>query len=269
MTQLLNHQTVGDGAPLIILHGGKLDHRHMMDALEPCFDTAPGWRRIYVDLPGCGGSTGFDHVASQDDVLAEVTRLLDRLHPGTPCAVIGESRGAYIAEGLAYRRAALISGVALIVPGGNFDPDSEALPEPVTLSADDTVIAELDPALQGRAARLVVRNADILEKIRATKLPAAALHDTAPEARVQARFAFSFQDRMEASKCVAPALILAGRQDSIAGFRDAHAIQDRFARATFALMDMAGHSLSWEIPALFTSLVQDWLGRLLQVTRRK
>ena len=49
---MLNHVVAGSGSPLLILHGSRLDHRHMMETLEPIFEEIDGWKRVYVDLPG-------------------------------------------------------------------------------------------------------------------------------------------------------------------------------------------------------------------------
>ena len=42
------------GTPVLALHGGGVDHREIMGALEPLFADRPGYRRIYPDLPGMG-----------------------------------------------------------------------------------------------------------------------------------------------------------------------------------------------------------------------
>lgn len=261
MAQRLNHVEIGSGKPVLVLHGGKLDHRHILDALEPVFDGVPGWKRIYADLPGCGGSTGFAHVRSQDDVLQEVATFANAAAAGVPLAVIGESRGSYIAQGLGHAHPHLVSGLALIVPGGTSAAQG-TLPEPVALVPDAALIAGLEPALRDRAERLVVQTAGIVGKIRQTKLPAGALHDPALEARVQERFLFSFHDAMNGAAFDKPALIVAGRQDSIVGCHDAVAMQGRYSRGTFALLDCAGHSPGWERPELFRALMRDWLERL-------
>lgn len=261
-TNLLNFREIGSGAPMILLHGARLDHRHMLDAVEPAFHGNDRWRRIYVDLPGCGQSSGFDHVASQDDVLAEILRVMDATCAGERCAVLGESRGAYLAEGLAFAHPARVSGVTLIVPGGNSEQSRAEMPTPITLHDDGTDLGALEPALQGRAARLVVRTAAIIDKIRQLKLPAASLHDAALEARVCERFEFTFHAEMTQGVFDRPSLIASGRQDSIAGYRDALDMQVRFPRASLALLDCAGHAPGWERPDLFTALIRDWLDRL-------
>lgn len=260
----LNARTIGEGRPLVVLHGGLLDHRHMVDTLEPAFAQRSGWRRIYVDLPGCGGSTGFAHVNSQDDVLAELATFMRHETSGAPCAVLGESRGSYLAQGLAYRHPESVAGLCLIVPGGFPTTPPPEKPEHQTLVADPALLENLTPELRRRAEGLVVQSRTIIEKIRTLKLPAVKLHDPALEARIQQNFLFSFHDDLLRSAFPHPSLILSGRQDSMSGYADTLAMLPCYPRASFALLDRAGHALAWESPALLQAHIHDWLDRMEQ-----
>src|ERR1700722_10376486 len=97
---MLNHLVLGRGTPILVLHGGRLDHRHMMETLEPVFQSLDGWRRVYVDLPGHGCSPPEANIRSLDDVLAAVMAFVETVL-GERCAIIGESRGGYLARGFA------------------------------------------------------------------------------------------------------------------------------------------------------------------------
>ena len=48
------------------------------------------------------------------------------------------------------------------------------------------------------------------------------------------------------------------------GYRDAWKIIEQYPRATFAILDEAGHLLEIEKEALFNCLVNDWLDRIQQ-----
>lgn len=250
---------IAEGRPLVVLHGGTLDHRHMEDALEPAFAMRSGWRRLYVDLPGCGGSRQIE-AASQDDVLDAVAATVHAASRNTPCAIAGESRGSYIARGLAYRYPDRVTGLALIVPGDATPTERDAKPRP--LIAEPGACDGLEPALRSRAERLVVLTSGLVDKIRNLKLPAIALHDPAQEARIQHRFRFSFHDAMEQSRFDRPSLVISGRQDRVAGFAETMARLNRYPRATFALLDTAGHAPGWERPEVFRALIIDWLDRV-------
>jgi pimeloyl-ACP methyl ester carboxylesterase len=79
--------------------------------------------------------------------------------------------------------------------------------------------------------------------------------------RLEPHYAFSFEDALTA-RIEAPALVVAGRQDSIVGYRDAWPLLEHLPRATFAVLDRAGHALEDEQAALFSALVNEWLDRV-------
>lgn len=58
-----------------------------------------------------------------------------------------------------------------------------------------------------------------------------------------------------------PVLLLAGRQDIVVGYQDLLETIEEYPRATFAVLDMAGHNLQIEQPELFQSLVEEWMIR--------
>ena len=55
MNKSVHFEVIGEGQPILVLHGGYLDHRHMIDALEPIFDHREGWKRVYIDIPDKAG----------------------------------------------------------------------------------------------------------------------------------------------------------------------------------------------------------------------
>ena len=256
------YETRGKGRPLLILHGAPLDHRHMLDAMEPVFEHRRGWMRIYMDLPGHGRSPVDEAVSTQDQVLEIILAFMDEILPGRSCAVAGESRGGYLARGIAHRIPDRVDGLLLIVPGRYLAAAPEDLPAQVTLVRADELRSGLAPDEVGRFDRLVVQSRRILEKIRAYKIPALALADEAFQARVNARYEFSFDVDRPETPFGKPSLILSGRQDAVVGYRDAWKAIECYPRATFAILDTAGHSLAWEQEELFVALASEWLQRV-------
>lgn len=257
----LHTVTCGSGRPVVILHGGGLDHRHMMDALEPVFASTQGWRRLFVDLPGHGRSPADESISSQDDVLASVIAHCDALLSGEQFAVIGESRGSYLAQGIASRCPDRLLGLMLVCAGSMSQDGRHRLPEHRTLVSLETPMGDLPEALRARVARLVAQTPEIVEKILQTKLPAAELADRAMAERIAGHFTFSF-DPMSGPPFDKPVLILNGRQDAITGYAEMTEALDHYPRATFAVLDRAGHSLSWEQPEVFAALTHEWLRRM-------
>ncbi len=260
---MLHHETVGAGSPLLILHGSRLDHRHMMETLEPIFEGLVGWKRVYVDLPGHGQSPPQDSIGTQDDLLAAVIEFATEAIPDQKFGIVGESRGSYLARGFVHLHPDRIRGAALIVPGGSPTADPSRLPEHQVLEPDPSMRSELrDDEVARFENFMVVQRRDILERSRRSKYPAFDLCDAAQAERVNNSFDFSFHNQGETSEFDGPSLIIAGRQDSMSGYLDAVDLLPQFTRATLTVLDAAGHGLAWERPEVFDALFRDWLQRL-------
>jgi pimeloyl-ACP methyl ester carboxylesterase len=235
----------------------------MMDALEPAFADVSDWRRVYIDLPGHGKSTVDESVTSQDDILNLVSAFIDAALGGQRCALIGESRGSYHAMGLAHIRPSTFLGMMLIVADGMPGASVDWRPEHQTLvELAEENLADASPEARARFSRLVVQRPDILERIERTKVPASALADPRLTESVRNNFNFSFNLSEPQFPFEAPCLIVNGRQDAMAGYKDMMDAIERYPRATLAVLDCAGHSLGWEQPELFKALTRNWLERM-------
>lgn len=260
---MLNHVIVGNGTPLVILHGVRLDHRHMMDSLEPVFDGSDGWQRLYVDLPGHGLSPCDAAIRSQDDVLDALVAFTDEVLAGQSFGVIGESRGSYLARGLAHKRPEKVLGLGLIVPGGNPGTDTARLPPHEVLMPDASLRKGLAEDQIYRFENLmVIQNQRLLDLAAKSKIPAMALFDAEQEARVLDAFHFAHEINGDVQPHNGPAVIIVGRQDAISGYLDGIDLLDTFPRASLAVLDTAGHAVAWERPEIFQALMRDWLDRL-------
>ena len=59
-----------------------------------------------------------------------------------------------------------------------------------------------------------------------------------------------------------PVLFMSGRQDICVGYKDLYKLLEDYPRATFSIIDIAGHNLQIEQPELFNSLVENFLIRI-------
>ena len=81
---MLHSVTRGTGRPILVLHGAKLDHRHMLDAIEPAFSGISGWKRVYIDLPGHGQSPSPPDLKDMKGVGQYVIAIAETNHHGQP-----------------------------------------------------------------------------------------------------------------------------------------------------------------------------------------
>jgi pimeloyl-ACP methyl ester carboxylesterase len=139
---------------------------------------------------------------------------------------------------------------------------------PALLVEDREVVAELPADEQIWLDVAVVQSSDTLAVFREVLKPVFAMADMAFLERVVTEGTFSFDVYRLSAPFTAPTLIVAGRQDGITGYRDAWELIESYPRATFAVLDRAGHDLMVEQQALFRALVNDWLDRVEEFAGR-
>jgi pimeloyl-ACP methyl ester carboxylesterase len=245
-----------------MLHGSHTDHHELMYSLEPLFETRTGWRRIYPDLPGRGKTPGADWINSQDDILAVILDFLDGIAPGERVVVAGYSLGAYLAQGVAYKRGEQMDGLMLGAPAIAVDPAKRNYPPHQVLVQDPEFAAAVQPEEQMLLQVAVVQSPQRLAAFRAAIKPGLMVADRDFIARVAVNGRFSFDVNSLPTPFPAPTLIVTGKQDSICGYREAWSILDNYPRGTFAVLDRAGHGLSEEQKGLYRALATEWLNRV-------
>ncbi|WP_448810626.1 alpha/beta fold hydrolase [Agromyces bauzanensis] len=256
----------GSGLPLLALHGFPVDHHVMSGCLEPIFGPDEAIRRIYPDLPGLGASPA-GGVSGTRDVLDRVDAFVDEAIGDEPFLLVGESYGGYLSRALVQRRREQVRGLALICPMVVAEASGRALPARTVRRADPELVAALDPAEAAEFTDVaVVESTAALERFRADVAPGLASGDRAAITRI--RSAYALDEPIERGEpFAAPTLIVAGRQDWIVGYLDQWHLVEHYPAASFAVLDVAGHNLQSERPALFEALVRDWLDRVADEQR--
>ena len=256
------YEIIGEGRPIVMLHGGYVDHRQMAGDLEPLFAKRSNWKRIYPDLPGHGRTLAKDWIVNQEQVLELVLGFIDKIIPGQTFTLAGLSRGGYLARGIIYARPEAVDGALLIVPARYAVAPASSLSPHVTLVRDESVLGKLKPAETETFEMLVVQSHKALDKLRADFYPAFELSDADFQNRIMQHYEFSFDVDRLSLPFEKPSLIIVGRQDDSVGYRDAWRMIDQFPRATFAVLDKAGHLLPLEQEGLFRVLTDEWLQRV-------
>lgn len=259
----LFYETYGTGTPILMLHGFSCDHRLMKGCMEPFFARQQGWQRLYLDLPGMGQSPGKETLKSTDDMLDIVVDFIDTIIPDQPFLLMGESYGGYLCQAILHRKFAQISGMALICSGVIMERSKRDLPPRNVLVENQSLLARLDPADASEfAAMAVVQDQYNWERFRDEILSGVKMADEAFLEKILEHYSCSFDVRNLPQPFPGPVVLLAGRQDHVAGYRDLWSTLENYPRGTFAVLDRAGHNLQIEQPQLFNVLVSEWLDRV-------
>jgi pimeloyl-ACP methyl ester carboxylesterase len=262
----VHYQAFGEGRPLFVLPGWPDPWQIPADYLEPHFVDRPGWRRFYLDLPGRGATRGEPWIQSNDDVLSVILDVIDHLAPTGPFVLAGQSAGAYLARAVLRRRFERVDGLLQVVPVVHVDELPEALPSPVTIERDPTLVARIAAEFgrdmaEGFATRIVMQTPQMYERFRAL-VPDLLRHDAAFLTMLAAREELSFDVDADAAPFLRPSLFVLGRQDAVVGYESALGLMDAYPSATMVVLDRAGHALPWEQPHLFAALAAEWLDRI-------
>jgi pimeloyl-ACP methyl ester carboxylesterase len=261
----LNFVERGEGTPVLALHGWTPDHRIMLGCLEPIFTRRTGYRRLYPDLPAMGRSPAPESIASSDDMLDAVQDFVDDHIDDQPFLLVGESYGGYLARALAAARPAQVLGLALICPAGiALEHADRTLPERQVLRPDPALLESIDdPQVAEEFASVsVVQTPETLRRFREEVMSGVSIADTEAMARIRKRWRLAVDPPEDGRQFDRPTLILTGRQDDSVGYMDQLALLPNYPRASFAVLDVAGHNLQIEQPDLFDALMLEWLDRV-------
>lgn len=263
------YEEIGSGRALVALHGAPLDHRHILNDLEPLVVNRAGWRRIYPDLPGMGRTRAADWITHQDHMLDIILEFIDTIAPEERFVIVGTSYGGYLARGVVYRKGAQIDGMFINVPVIEADESKAELPQPKVVKEDAEFLAALGPDEQNMRDFIVAQSPELLQEFRQWFSPAGALADHAFLERLEKNNSFNFNVDLLSEPFLAPSLILTGRHDNWCGYRDAYKLLDNYPRATYVVLDRAGHALAIEQKALFRALAGEWLDRVEEYSLMK
>ena len=156
-----------------------------------------------------------------------------------------------------------MDGLALIAPLIVMERDKRTLPPHRTLVEDPALLDELQsPEDDAFLEMAVVQSQTLLDAFMTIYHPMAEDADEEFLSRLSENYAFSFNVDALLEPFTGPTLILAGRQDSVVGYRDTWAILENYPRGSFVVLDRAGHCLEIEQEGLFRALVNEWLDRV-------
>lgn len=257
------YEVYGEGKPILCIHGYIVDHRLMSGCLEPIFADSD-YQRIYVDLPGMGKTPASDTIRNADEMLALITAFIDEVIPHDNFLVIGESYGGYLAQGLVYTLGSRIDGVTFICPLVTERTPMSKLPAKATIFEEEGLRekigqAEFDDFLN----MAVIATTESYEKYESDILSGVKLADFEYlDTYKKEGYYFSFAEELKKILYNKPACILTGRQDHVVGYTDAFQMLDQFPRATFSVLDCAGHNLQIENIPLFNEHIKEWIRRV-------
>ncbi len=254
---IIDYEIIGEGSPVLIIHGWGIDRTTMQGALEPVFTKKEGYKRYYIDLPGMGRSEHGD-VRNSDDMLELIYDFAVNVI-GEKFMVVGQSYAGLIVRGLVNKHRDLIERIILMcpcmIPGVR-----QGRVEPLTvIEKDDELLSSLTKEEYDNFTLMNVRlTKDVWERYKKYLLPALQRADwDFLNNTLEGSFSFDPDEISEPIKI--PTLIITAKLDSEVGYKDQFDLMEKYTDSTYIAIDKAGHNLQIEQPEIFESVLISWL----------
>ncbi|RLQ92326.1 alpha/beta fold hydrolase [Falsibacillus albus] len=255
------YEDYGSGTPIVMIHGFTPDHRLMKGCMEPVFQEFDGYRRLYIDLPGMGRTKDYEQIRNTDGMLKAVIQFINAMLPNQPFLIAGESYGGYLTRGVIAKMPDRILGAAFICPMVIPNHIDRTLPKQAHLHVDPEFVATLTKEEAEEFGSMhVVMDEYNWKRFNEEIIAGMKLADGEFLEKLSRNYGFSFD--IDQAEFPEPSLFLVGRQDHITGYHDVYELLEKYPRATFSTLDLAGHNLQIEQPDLFNAHIEDWLQRV-------
>ncbi|KAH6610197.1 hypothetical protein Trco_000217 [Trichoderma cornu-damae] len=264
----LSAREIGEGLPVLIIHGWQMEGRVEELDFEPIFNKTPGLCRIYVDLPGMG-ATPADNVKSLDDIYLRLVHFIDSRLGKSRFLLVGSSCGGYLARGIAQRYIEQVDGLLLRVPLIEPNDIMRDLDVFGPLVGNERLMSSMSAEDRALVGNVLVQTPAYIEALTAkyekAVLPAvkAADNKVLDPIRADPRlYQLSFPLERERAEFPAPTLIICGRHDETVGYRDSLRLLELYPRSTYVVLDRGMHGLPIDETSVFEALVRDWITRV-------
>ena len=268
MDSILSSHEIGEGLPVLIIHGWQMDARVEELDFEPIFSKTPGLHRIYVDLPGMG-TTPANNIKDLDDMYSRLVQFIDSRLGGTRFLLVGSSCGGYLARALAQKYTEQVDGLLLRVPLIEPKDSMRDLDAFKPLVPNEQLMSSISAEDRALLGNVLIQKPSYIEALKAkykeVYLPAEKAADKKVLDPIRAdpkRYQLSFSLDNEDAKFFAPTLVICGRQDETVGYRDSLRLLELYPRSTYIVLDRGTHGLPIDEAGVFEALVRDWIIRV-------
>ncbi|WP_026476824.1 alpha/beta fold hydrolase [Alkaliphilus transvaalensis] len=243
----LNYEVIGNGTPIIMLNGYFNDLIAWKSCMELILKNRPNYKRIYLDYPGTGKSNVSNSIKTWNNLLECILEFIEHVIPGENFIIVGHSVGAFLARGILKRKFEHIDGIMLTCPVVKPRLQDRCIDKKVSNMLN--INADRLKYIKARINREVVKsrkntNKKYLKELRSNS--------------IETEYDFDDLDKL----FIKPALFVAGRQDTVVGYKDLYGLLDNYPRASLIILDNGKHDIQIEQDDIFHILVHEWLSRI-------
>ena len=259
------YEEFGEGKPILIIHGLACNIELMKGCIEPIFKKVNGYKRIYIDLLGMGKSNNCSLEYASSDKILEMLLSFIKEKIDKEFLLVGESYGGYLSRGILSKCYKNIEGLMLLCPMIIPDDTKRTLPEGNLKFHDKEFLEKIDKNKRELFLEyMIIANEKMYKRFEKEVISGIeqANNDFIKKLRENYSFSFNVDEEIKMINFSKPSLFITGRQDNTVGYYDLYNLLEDYPRATFAILDTAGHNLQIEQEEVFNSLFLNWLERV-------
>ena len=259
------YEEFGEGEPILIIHGLACNIELMKGCIEPIFKKVNGYKRIYIDLLGMGKSNKCSLEYASSDKILEMLLSFIKEKIDKEFLLIGESYGGYLSRGILSKCYKNIEGLMLLCPMIIPDDTKRTLPEGNLKFHDKEFLEKMNKNRRELFLEyMIIANEKMYKRFEKEVISGIeqADNDFIKKLRENYSFSFNVDEEIKMINFSKPSLFITGRQDNAVGYYDLYNLLEDYPRATFAILDTAGHNLQIEQEEVFNSLFLNWLERV-------
>ncbi|MGP7814163.1 alpha/beta fold hydrolase [Glutamicibacter soli] len=250
--------TKGQGIPLVLIHGHGVDHRILL-ALDEVLAATGVFQRIYVDLPGMGGTAALDGAGGLPEIADWLEQLIRRQCGERPFAMIGNSLGSLLAQEMADRFGPQVVGMAMLAPLVYPAHSQRTVPPREILLQDPELLAGLPTQDADHYQQMsVLQTVENFQRFRTHALPGIRAVNLRSLAKLSKRYFLDELPVERTSQLACPVLMLCGMQDHVTGFADPGRLAARYPSAEIVVVPAAGHNVHLDQPDIAAEEITAW-----------
>ena len=264
------YEIIGEGKPLLMIHGNWCDHKLMKGCMERIFENPQntdiqGFKRIYIDLPGMGNTLLKEDISTTDDIYSILKAAVDKLITEDTYYISSESYGSYLARALLKNDFERIGGLMMICPVAVAEFEKRDIPKPEIVERDINLYRSLSDNDKRTCDTVLTIQTEHVWKRYIEEVRSGVRKSNITLLKKIKREGYTFKDSIDLLQkpFKKPSLILLGMQDQSVGYKDSFKLADNFPRADFIVLDGAGHMLQIEKENEFSYHTERWLRKLL------
>lgn len=257
----IHYHIIGQGIPVVLLHGFALDMHVMKGAYEPIFTRLDGFKRIYIDLPAMGDSKAKADLKTSQDLVDTLLEFVDKVIGREKFLLIGQSYGGYLAQALLTSIPSKTLGLALLCPLVIADDQARDLPDRKIIEDQrQTITFEDKEDFEDYLDFAVMINQGTFDRYKTDLVPGFN-KATSPILEIirQDNYALRPEPYQSLQSYDKPSLILVGKQDAAVGYKDVLRLDPFLTNLSLGMINGSGHCLQYEQEDIFNTWTLQWL----------